>query len=435
MHYSILSFLFSWIFPTKTDRNKFRKFCEDIDYQPIKKQVKKNYEILLNNIKSHHSENRKYKVLFLANELSKWKAQSLYDLLDTSDKFEPVVAVTLGDYQWNLKKEMQHKILNDTFSYFRNNGVNCVLAYDLKHNKPIPLKEYSPDFVFYQQPWRIAKNQDIPAVSKFALTFYIPYYVPNYLSPETDYYKQLHQSIFKFYVLNSEWADLHKEFQTNRIGEICPVGHTMFDEFYLKKDKLNDEINENYVIYAPHHSINNFENFATFLWNGLEILEYAKKHPEINWVFKPHPTLKYALIKNKVMTEEQVSEYYAEWEKIGIACYTSDYIDLFFKSKALITDCASFLIEYFCTGKPIIHLISDKATVKVPKTTQEIFDTFYPVRNIEQLYKALDEVIIKGIDKNKQERVNMLQKKELLNNYAAKNIYNDLIKITGDCND
>lgn len=48
------------------------------------------------------------------------------------------------------------------------------------------------------------------------------------------------------------------------------------------------------------------------------MLDWAKCHPEFKWVFKPHPRLKNALIKNNIMSEEEVERYYSEWEKIGL---------------------------------------------------------------------------------------------------------------------
>ena len=71
---------------------------------------------------------------------------------------------------------------------------------------------------------------------------------------------------------------------------------------------------------------------------------------------------KKALIDNNVMTEQQAEDYYNEWDKIGLRYEHGDYLELFNKSKMLITDCSSFLGEYFLTENPVIHLISKDAT-------------------------------------------------------------------------
>ena len=62
----------------------------------------------------------------------------------------------------------------------------------------------------------------------------------------------------------------------NKGKNLKVVGHPQLDYFYLGQDK--NLTNKNYVIYAPHWSINvPEENYATFEWNGEFLLEYAKK--------------------------------------------------------------------------------------------------------------------------------------------------------------
>ena len=111
------------------------------------------------------------------------------------------------------------------------------------------------------------------------------------------------------------------------------------------KDIKSDK---NYVIYAPHWTINH-ENtiaYSTFKETGKFILEYAQKHPEFNWIFKPHPLLKKALLDNVFMSEEEINSYYSAWESLGQACYNGDYFELFNNSQLMITDCCTFLMEY-----------------------------------------------------------------------------------------
>ena len=101
-------------------------------------------------------------------------------------------------------------------------------------------------------------------------------------------------------------------------------------------------------------------------------------------------------------------------------------MDIFLESKVLITDCGSFLVEYFCTGKPIVHLISDKCKVVPPLTSQKIFDTFYKVRNAGEFYNSLDTLLQRNYDYKKDDRLKVLKELNLENCYAAKNIIEDL---------
>jgi len=389
-------------------------------------KIKRNYENLLDKFKEQKKD--KYRVLFLVNEIEKWKTQSLYDLLKEDNRFEPIIAITA----LKLKKEYKNEGINKLEAckkYFDEKNIQYEIVYDVKKNKPIPLQKYNPDLVFYQQPWCLFKQHMPNVVSKFALTYYIPYFVPNYGELSLDVGRPLHKQIFKYYVLNEKWQELYENYlpEDRRAGYFAAVGHTFLDN--LRVDG-SQKYEDKYVIYAPHYSIpdehnKNLTNYSTFNINGLEILEYAKSHPEISWAFKPHPRLKIALA-NLGWSKDEIEQYYNDWAKIGKCCFDSEYADLFLNSKAMITDCGSFLVEYFVTQKPVIHLVSDRTSIIPQEASKIIFDTYYTVCNIEDLYCTLDKILIDNDDDKKDERLAVLKELKLLDNYAAKNIMKDL---------
>ena len=443
MKYSILSVLMSWVFPTQKDRNKFRKFCESLDNRAKIKQAHSRYPKIISDIR--RNRNSRIKVLFLVNENSKWKTQSLYDCFMKSEDFEPVIALTIADAQNKLSKDEKIKCLEENYKYFDDRGMRCIYAWDKKSNKALNLKNFKPQIVFYQQPWYLPKVQRPDVVSQFALTCYVPYFVPNYGIMNMDYF-DFHKFLFRNYVLNKDWENIYKEYAGDEYNDnIRGLGHTMLDGISFVDESGDEEDSEkekkkDYVIYAPHWSIpykgnENDENYGTFLWNYKLILNYAKNHPEINWVFKPHPTLKLALLRTGLFTQEDIDNYYKEWESISTPCYSSNYMDIFMESKALITDCGSFLVEYFCTGKPVIHLISDKCKIVPPVPSQKIFDTFYKVHNVGEFYNVLDSLIRRENDYKKEDRLRVLKELNIEDCCAAKNICQDLLAvIKGDNN-
>ena len=417
--YKIISFLFAWLILDKDKRRGFKKKCLDIEEAKKASKIRKNYPNIINRIKN---KKEKIRVLFFVNEIAKWKTQSLYDLLDKNDRFEPVVAVTLLTKAHNGKDKTRDN-LDEMYNYFADKKMNVVKAY--KNNKYLDLKIFEPDIIFYQQPWYIPKEQSPEKTGKFALLCYMPYYVMNY-GGEMDYNQPLHKYLFRHYMLNDEWANLYTKL--SGLDNFVATGHTMIDNYlFPPKDEKKQ-----YVIYAPHYSFphknnDNPVNYGTILKNGKEILEFAQKHSEINWVFKPHPQLKFSLLKAGYSYED-VENYYSGWAKAGILCEDNSYSELFLNSKALITDSASFLIEYFCTKKPIIRLISSECKIKPMRPSEKIFDTFYDVHNLDEMYETFEKVIIKGEDEKKEERLSVLKESHLLDNSAAENILADLEK-------
>ncbi len=396
--------------------------------------IKRRYPNVLNEVRKL-SKQQKIKVLFLVCELSKWKAQSLYDLMKESADFEPVVALTDLEYYYGMTKVEKLQTIKNNFTFFFEKGMNCVYAYDFIKNEPIKLSTFNPQIVFYQQPWHISTLNNIDNVSKYALTCYIPYFVPNYGLLAQDCGLEFHKRLFRFYVLNKELETVYNKYlSTVNQQTIKGCGHTMLDAFYLQKSPCEPK---NYVIYAPHWSIYdknniNSEYYSTFTQNYTIILDYAKKHPEFNWVFKPHPRLKSTLKQIGYMTEDEIEKYYSDWEKIGQFCNSPDYINLFINSKALITDCGSFLIEYFCTTKPIVHLLSSHTKLIPPQPVKDILNTFYSIKDFTTIEKILDNLLIDNNDYKKEERMKILKKSGLLGNYAAANILADLRQVISD---
>ncbi len=420
MKYKIIGDLFSWIFPTKSDRAMFKTMCKLMDIRKNVPVIKRNYKTVL---KTLQIKLGKIRVLFLVNEIAKWKGQALFDLLQQSDRYEPFIALTISDFQWDIPKSERKELLLSNQMYFESKNMPCIFAYDLENDCAKDLSQFSPDVVFYQQPWKIDPIQMPLKVSEFALTFYFPYYVQNYGNINAECLQELHQTLFRYYILNKEWENLYKTNFNKAACKIMGLGHPALD---LLSNTQEKKLNKNYVIYAPHHSINNFENFSTFLINGKFILDFAQKHKELNWVFKPHPTLRFRLIADGIMSKEEIDNYFKEWEKFATCCYDSDYYELFLDSKALITDSASFLTEYFCTKKPIIHLISLKSKIIPMPPFEKILNTFYKVRNLEDLSKVLKDVLIENIDSKRDERLSVLKMCDLHENSAAQNIMKDL---------
>ena len=417
-----ISDLTSWMIPVKSARKAYRAFWMDGFEKARQRKLQKRYFKIANKLRTKS----KIRVLFLVSEISKWKAQSLYDLMDKSERFEPVIAITILTGA-HLGDDKTRNNAEEIYNYFAQKGMRVEYAY--KNHEYIDLKELNPDIIFYQQPWSLDTIQNTRHMSKYALTFYVPYYVNNHTLLPMDYDKDFHKFLFRHYVLNKDWENLYRK--ESKRDNIYGLGHTMLDSIYLNKHK---ETNNDYVIYAPHHSFEhefnqNKLNYGTFNKNGKEILEYAKKHPELNWVFKPHPKLKHTLLTIGVR-EEEIEEYWNGWRNIGIVCEDASYMDLFLDSKALITDCGSFLTEYFCTGKPLIHLIPQH-TIETIDIAQKIFDTFYKVYNLDEMYETFDKVLIQNQDDKKEYRHKVLKESGLTDNYAAKNIMEDIEKVIG----
>jgi CDP-glycerol glycerophosphotransferase (TagB/SpsB family) len=196
------------------------------------------------------------------------------------------------------------------------------------------------------------------------------------------------------------------------------TGHPKL-EAYNRHEKIQGD--KRTIIYAPHHSFDfSWLNFATFHWNGVEILNFAKEHPEFNFIFKPHQGFRKRVVKYGVFTEEQAKNYYEEWEKIGTVYDKGDYFDLFVNSDCLITDCGSFLAEYLPTKQPVIHLINENSFEHSP-ALKKASSNYYKVKNLEEMNEAFQKVLVQEEDPLREARLKDLEDLNLVTN-ATENI-------------
>jgi hypothetical protein len=367
------------------------------------------------------------KVIFLVSENQKWNCDSLYKELDASEKFTPIIAVT------KLERD-SYKEFKVNMDFFRSRGYECFEAYDFQNDNGISLKKLCPDIVFYQQPYMTAKHQSAMEVAKYSLLCYVPY---GLMVANNDYrhYRRLFQKLlWRYFAPNEIIKELYLEnnkYNFTPQSKVVVSGHPKMDVYsgniksseltYWSREK-NVGQNKVRLIFAPHHSLeqDNSLHYATFDWNGLEILEYAKQNPETDWVFKPHPRLRHALSVNKIMTKEDVDKYYNEWENLPNTkiCDTGDYFDLFRTSDGLITDCGSFLAEYLPTKKPIVLLINPKSQ-GYNRFGQMLVNSFYKANTFNELESIIIQVFKDGDDYKEEERLELLYRTVIPNKNSA----------------
>ena len=358
----------------------------------------------------HKNKNKKIRVLFYVCENSKWCYQSLYEALDREDNFEPLVVVSLLDGVHKGKDKTRNNI-DENYNFFKSRGMNVEYAY--KDYKYVDLKSFKPDIVFYEQPWWLPKCNRPLEVSKYALTMYCSYGFSMY-DLRTDYTENFHKLLFKFFTDSDVNTHRFESYKKGNSNNCVTVGYLKLDIYSKDVEKFAKSVWKNpnlvKIIYAPHHSYDvNGLNTATFRQNGKFILNLAKSMPNTTWVFKPHPQFKYALLKNNIMTEEEIDNYYKQWNEIGIIYDKGGYFDIFKTSDLMITDCCSFLGEYFPTGKPIIRL-TKKDSKPLNQYGQMLVNGYYNVYENDEIEKILNDLIFNNNDYKHVYRENIIQK-------------------------
>lgn len=406
-----------------------KKFCllhdnkNDRKYKKFLNVTEKNYQKVLKKVRKKAKKD-KIRVGFLCFDSARWKCQSLYELLDKDEHFEPFIIMSrLYIGKGNQTRLQQEADYREKCEYFEKTH-KVEYGYDLKKDKYIPLKNFKADYIFYQLPFYCNSIQEPILTSKNSLTAYVPYYValtPNESKFDTFFRACLH----KYFLPYEEQKEYYSKNMRNNGKNIEVSGHTSLDDFCLKQipDRDGKKLT---VIYAPHHSNekNSPLKFGTFLEMGNTVLEYAKSHPEINWIFRPHPLLKNVL--TTLQGADNVEKYYKEWQKVGIYDTSGDYMETFYNSDLLINDCG-FVLEYFPTGRPIIQLINPEYA-PYDKFTEKVLELCYKAQTKEELKILLDKILVEKNDFMKEKRLDLIEKTELRKTNASINILNSMKK-------
>ncbi len=415
----------SWLIPLKTTRTKYKNYLTSLDLKQNLIKVKNNYKCVIEKLKN---KTEKIKVIFLIRENQKWTYQSVYEEFEKSDKFEPLVLVSLLTLAAKGKDKTRNN-LQENYEFFKSRGMNVDYAY--KNGKYVDLEEFKPDIVFYDQPWDLPEIHKPFNVSKFALTMYSPYYY-GILDNNEGYFADFHKLLHTYFVEHNLNTQKYETISTNNSKNCIVTGYPKFDIYFQKKDfhcdlwKEKDKIK---IIYAPHHSIEKKGiQLATFKKNGKFILELAKKYPQTTWIFKPHPRLKYAILRNNLMDEKELKNYYNEWLNIGNIYEQGDYTNIIMTSDLMITDCCSFLVEYLFTQKPLIRLENHNA-VKLTDLGNKIIKSYYSVNNNDDLEEIFKQLIIYNNDEKKIYRHDIINEVLDKQEQSSKKIYKYLINL------
>ena len=371
-------------------------------------------------IRQLSQSNEKIKVVFLVSQSQKWNGNSLYHMLKADSRFSPVVLYAPRYEHTNLDLDAGAE-----YRFFVERGYHCAVI-----SSGAELRSHKPDIVFYQQPWGFLFGDLDPIyVSQYALCLYFPYSIATSIGVSRVWgiCSLFFKTLYCQFVYNTAVVE---QFRAKGVFNTIATGHPKMDA-YREPVKTNPWKNKEgfKIVYAPHHSFEkSLLKWGTFGWNGRELLEWAKAHPETEWIFKPHPQFHFSIInESNIMNESELDEYYAGWNTVGAIYTQGDYFDIFRTADLLITDCGSFLTEWLPTEKPCIHLLSAK---EIPNSRSFVHEKssrhYYKIKNLEELYATLEMLVVRREDPLAAARIRDAKKIPM---DSAKNIHQWLVEM------
>ncbi|MBR1921541.1 MAG: hypothetical protein IJ829_06015, partial [Kiritimatiellae bacterium] len=208
---------------------------------------------------------------------------------------------------------------------------------------------------------------------------------------------------------------------------------------YCKMDRLAGELDaaagrarrRKKVLVCPHHTIDRSADallaLSTFPANADALLRLPSRFPEVDFVFRPHPLLFVRLASPKWWGPEKVAAYCRAMESQPNVEFQrgGDYFSTFAESDALIHDCASFLAEYFYTGRPQCYMLAGTETIDrhfLP-FARRLVDHAYKAFSEEDIVAFVRDVVLGGDDPLAADRARFAAEEVCVNHpHAARRV-------------
>lgn len=348
---------------------------------------------------------KKIKVAFVTDHAATWCGDRLYNFFAQNPRFETTVFMIKGT----------ESTVDDTrhdFEQFKAAGLNVVGVFD-KNEETEP-----QDIIFFLRPYlhNYSKNFQFDVLTPQTLLICFSYGISTI---GWDFYYNLPAiyMAWKCFLDTEDALACLKEKCLVGIPRAVVSGAPKLDFFFEDTSKISFQWkmirpDAKKIIWAPHWTIANIyspEVRSDFYKNFLFMYEFAREHPEISWVVKPHPMLMKWIVESKLFeSKEEYEDYLQAWNDLPNALvYTGAYYqNIFATSDGLIHDCGSFIGEYQYTHKPMIYLLNN-AVKNYTELGKKILSVSYVIdgKNLEEIGEAIQKIFIEGNDPLKAERL------------------------------
>ena len=312
-------------------------------------------------------DKKKIEVAFLLTTPGMWKLDYVFKLMQQDPLFHPYIVIFPYSQFKDFSESELWNTIKRTEDFIKVRGFEYIIPYNEQTNRWKDIrKELNPDIVFFTTPYRDILPQFYYYHFKDKITCYVSYSFQAMNAYRLDYDQislNMYSAIYAETKMHKHFAETYGRSK----GRNYFVTGYPGTEIYLRQDyKAKDvwksqDITKKRVIWAPHHTIDNNDDFqsSTFLVYAEQMLYLAKKYKDtIQFAFKPHQLLKFKLYK--LWGEERTDNYYKQWQDAeNTQLEETGYTDLFIGSDAMIHDSGSFTVEYLFLNKPTMFLVSN----------------------------------------------------------------------------
>ena len=296
------------------------------------------------------------RVVFLVYSTSMFPSRPLFDEMRLDPVFDPRIAI-IPDLRWKKegddrrrsrdRKELEH-------SYPENVFLN--IERDKRGDWPDVLSD--ADISVWNTPYSLSDFHYNPhwSVGRSFLPIHVSY--GYWMSPFGNWIMQCHNLAYfwkAFFENEHNMAEYRIRSRIGGTNGVC-TGYVKMDA--LPASKPSETGARKRVLLCPHHSVYSDGHGASRTSNFLRFADYfmelPRRHPELVFVFRPHPHLFPRLESKTFWGKRRTDEWKARFSEHPNVIWNEggDYLLEFARADAIVQDCGSFLPEWLYTGKP-----------------------------------------------------------------------------------
>ena len=355
------------------------------------------------------------RVAFILNSIETIDAQLiLMHALKDDTRFEMKV-ITLNRIFRDVEKAGSKDQLDE---YLREAGFKPVGG-DFDDQALVSLKNWQPDFLIRQSEWDADFPKSIAAKRlNWTRLVHIAYVITeNLLSNPGDLEKPMFVLDYYEYVWRSFIAEPLTKAEVDLLEDTYISKEKFLAVGSLKALQIRqttpkwpvDDHGRKKLIWMPHHSIDGWFSFGTFVEVYQGMYEWTKQHPDVSVVFNPHPSLR-SVIANPATDFEVAAydEFVAAWTELPNAEYliNEGSYPAVAASDVVLADGISILFEGQVLNKPIVFL-EKPDHVPFTEAGEVIMSGTHRVDGLEAALTMVEHLLVTNDDLAEQQKRNV----------------------------
>lgn len=358
------------------------------------------------------------RVGFLCQFIPAWsKLKPVYQLMLEDDRFEPVLICVPSNIQ--NQQLLGDWGVNDTYDYFCQQGyANVINA--MEDSGWLDLKSLGLSYIFYPRPYNafLPECYSSARVSRYCRICLVMYGMS---MTEQIIDTVMERAFFRYvylyfaespYVMERNQkmgAMLHRLGLQKSVYCGLPGLEEIAASREIKSASWDFSRNDFRAIWTPRWTTDPNLGGTNFFEYYKVLLDYAESHPNMDFLFRPHPLALDNFLQTGEMTQQEVDAFCSRIEALpNVSLDTQkEYFSTMWGASVLITDVSGIMAEYFAMDKPMIYCSSNMPLTPSPHT-KRMLEGCYCVENSQGLIACLEQLAA-GQDPLAQVRKQIIQ--------------------------